>query len=116
MVALNKYTKPKEGRDGNARPNDLMEVMSVPTIFGPNPADNDGINLQQMEAQDVKCLRRQGEHASFSRQLPHQDFLFSCLLLFFSDTYSVFSPQTTRSLHVLLYPGSPQGCSFKQGC
>ncbi len=63
MVALNKYTKPKEGRDGNAHSNDLVEVMSVPTIFGPNPAANDEINLQQMDVTGVKCLRRQGEHA-----------------------------------------------------
>lgn len=67
MVALNKYTKPKEGRDGNARSNDFVEVMSVPTIFGPNPADNDEINLQQMDVQDVKCLRRQGEHTLYDR-------------------------------------------------
>ena len=62
MVALNKYTKPKEGRNGNARPNDLIGVLSVPTIIGPNPADNDEIDLQQMDPEDVKCLRRQGEY------------------------------------------------------
>jgi hypothetical protein len=52
---------------GNARPNDLVEVLTVPTIFGPNPADNDEIDLQQMDLEDVKCLRRQGEHTLYDR-------------------------------------------------
>ena len=53
MVASNKYTAPKE--------DDVISNVMVPTDNTLNPAHHREIDLRQMDEQDIKLLKKNGE-------------------------------------------------------